>query len=48
MVAQLWKAVKYEEVCLEANDSVAGAKANLATYLRCYDLVALAAPAELA
>ncbi len=36
-VERLWKSVKYEEVYLKAYDSVADAKANLATYLRFYN-----------
>ena len=36
-VARLWKTVKDEEVYLKADDSVADAKANLATYLRFYN-----------
>ena len=36
-VERLWKTVKYEEVYLRAYDSVADAKANLATYLRFYN-----------
>ena len=36
-VERLWKSVKYEEVYLKAYDSVAEAKANLATYLRFYN-----------
>ena len=36
-VERLWKTVKYEEVYLKAYDSVADAKAHLATYLRFYN-----------
>ena len=36
-VERLWKSVKYEEVYLRAYDSVADAKAKLATYLRFYN-----------
>ena len=36
-VERLWKTVKYEEVYLKAYDSVADAKANLATYLGFYN-----------
>jgi len=36
-VERLWKSVKYEEVYLKAYDSVADAKANLATYLCFYN-----------
>ena len=36
-VERLWKSVKYEEVYLKAYDSVADAKAHLATYLRFYN-----------
>uniref|UniRef100_UPI00260C63D6 integrase core domain-containing protein n=1 Tax=Accumulibacter sp. TaxID=2053492 RepID=UPI00260C63D6 len=35
-VERLWKTVKDEEVYLKADDSVADATANLATYLRFY------------
>ena len=36
-VQRLWRTIKYEEVYLKAYDSVAEAKANLATYLRFYN-----------
>jgi len=36
-VERLWKTLKYEEVYLKAYDSVADAKANLATYVRFYN-----------
>ena len=36
-VERLWKSIKYEEVYLRAYDTVADAKAKLATYLRFYN-----------
>ncbi len=36
-VERLWKSVKYEEVYLKADDNVADAKSNLATYLLFYN-----------
>ncbi len=37
LVERLWRSVKYEEVYLKAYDSVARARAGIATYLRFYN-----------